>query len=123
MPDELDRSLACHSTMMQISGEGEASRPKLMATLQALVAGTPWEDAFTLDWAYRTIMTKHPKITNPVKAKNHEDRRVDWLSYGNIIQWNKEAKKYLVAIGMAKGKPGFIRELLELFLGIHYYRY
>ena len=95
---------------MQISGEGEASRSKLMATLHALVAKTKWDKAFSLDYIYCKMRTEHPEIVNPVRAKNHEDRRVDWLSYNNIIKWNERAKQFLVEIGMAKDEPGMIRE-------------
>ena len=109
IPDQLGISMATHSTVMQISAEGEACRPKLMATLHALVAGNKWENAFSLEYVYRVIRTSHPEVMNPQMAKNHEDRRVDWLSYRNILQWNEEAKKYLIAIGMAKDEPGFIR--------------
>ncbi len=51
----------------------------------------------------------HPEIMNPVKAKNHEDRRVDWLTYKNIMEWNARAKKFLIDIGMAVDEPGIIR--------------
>jgi len=99
--------------MMQISGEGEASRPKLLSTLHALVANTKWDNAFSLEYVYRKMRTEHPEILNPVRAKNHEDRRVDWLSYNNIMKWNERAKRFLIEIGMAKDEPGLIRECHE----------
>ena len=49
---------------------------------------------------------------NPVKAKNHEDRRVDWLTYKNIFDWNLRAKQFLIDLGMANDEPGMIRMLL-----------
>ena len=116
VPENLTKTLATHATMMQISGEGEASRPKMMATLHALVAGTKWDEAFSLDYVYRKMRTEHPEMLNPVRAKNHEDRRVDWLSYNNIIKWNDRAKQFLVEIGMAKDEPGMIREYHILIL-------
>ena len=81
-----------------------------MATLHALVAKTKWDQAFSLDYVYHKMRTEHPEIVNPVRAKNHEDRRVDWLSYNNIIKWNERAKQFLIEIGMAKDEPGMIRE-------------
>lgn len=47
----------------------------------------------------------------PHSAKNNEDRRVDWLSYGNILAWTARAKEFLISIGMAKDEPaGIIRK-------------
>jgi len=110
VPLKLTNSLATHSTMMHISGEGEASRPKLLSTMHALVTGTRWENKFSHEYVYRRMRREHPEILNPVRAKNHEDRRVDWLSYKNIMTWNTRAKKFLIDIGMAKDEPGLIRE-------------
>ena len=62
------------------------------------------------------MRTEHPEMLNPVRAKNHEVRRVDWLSYNNIIKWNDRVKQFLVEIGMAKDEPGMIREYHILIL-------
>ena len=110
VPFNLPKSLTTHSTMMQVSGEGEASWTKLLTTLHALVANTKWDKAFSLDYVYRKMRTEHPEIVNPVWVKNHEDRRVDWLSYNNIMKWNERAKQFLIEIGMAKDEPGMIHE-------------
>ena len=53
---------------------------------------------------------KIPEILNPVKAKVNEDRRVEWLSYKNIMEWTARAKEFLITIEMAKDEPGIIRE-------------
>ncbi len=60
----------------------------------------------------------HPEIINPVRVKNHENRRVDWLSYKNLIDWNKRVKEFLVAVGMANDKPGLIRKYHILLSGL-----
>ncbi len=103
-------ALATQATMMQICAEGEASAPKMKATAAALIAGT--NHKFSAEYAWRKTRMRHPKILNPVKAKNHEDRRVEWLTYENIIEWNARAKKFLIDIGMVKDAPGLIRKLL-----------
>ena len=95
--------------MMQVCAEGEASAPKMKATASALIAGT--NHNFSVDYAWRKTRMRHPEILNPVKAKNHEDRRVEWLTYKNIIEWNARAKKFLIDVGMAKDCPGMIRKL------------
>jgi hypothetical protein len=46
----------------------------------------------------------------PAKAINNEDRRVDWLTYKNIKDWNLKAKEYLISIGMGTPEQGLIRE-------------
>ena len=110
IPSELPYALAVHSTMMQVAGEGEASSLNIQAVASALVAGSVHEDKTNIDYLWRFTRSLHPEILIPVTAKNHEDRRVDWLSYKNIVDWNLRAKKFLVDIGMAEDSPGIIRE-------------
>ena len=105
-------ALATHSTMMQVSGEGEASAIKMKAVASALMSGTTHEGSVSIDYLWRKTRLSHPEIMNPVKAKNHEDRRVDWLTYKNIFDWNLRAKQFLVDLGMANDEPGMIRMLL-----------
>ena len=57
---------------------------------------------------------EHPAILNPVQAKRHEDRRVDWLTYKNINTCTDAAKEYLVGISMLGNKPGTICECVML---------
>ncbi len=102
--------LATQATMMQVCAEGEASAPKMRATASALIAGT--NHKFSVDYTWRKTRMAHPEILNPVKAKNHEDRRVEWLTYRNFIDWNARAKKFLVDIGMATDVPGMIHTFL-----------
>ena len=42
-PKELMENLAKHAIMMQLSGEGEASCLKMLATVVALTFGTPFD--------------------------------------------------------------------------------
>ena len=44
IPDELPSALATHAIMLQVSGQGEATRTKMIIAAQALTVGTPWED-------------------------------------------------------------------------------
>ena len=111
IPSELTRALAVQSAMMQVSGEGDASAPKMLTTLNALIYGTEWEEQVNIDYLWRRARKDHLEIMNPVRAKNSDDRRVDWLTYKNVRQWNGRAKKFLIDIGMAKDEPGLIREL------------
>ena len=69
-----------------------------------------------IEYVWRKTRTKHPEILNPVKTKNNEDRRVEWLTYKNIIDWTARAKEFLLSIQMAKDEPGLIREY-----SLHYY--
>ena len=46
----------------------------------------------------------------PVKAINNEDRRVDWLTYKNIKDWNQKAKEFLISIRMGTPEQGLIRK-------------
>jgi len=96
--------------MLQTSGEGEASGAGMKCLTEGLVAGTKWENEFSTDYVWRKTRRDHPEILIPVYAKNNEDRRVEWLSYKNIIDWTARAKQFLISIGMAKDEPGMIRE-------------
>ena len=60
----------------------------------------------------------HLALINPSRAINNEDRCVDWLTYRNIIEWNKRAKEFLVEIKMGKDERGLIRTCLCLFTSI-----
>ena len=110
VPDVLPYALATHSTMMQVSGNGEACAANMKAVASAVIAGTKYDGRIDVEYLWRKTREKHPEIINPVRAKNHENRRVDWLSYKNLMDWNKRAKKFLVDVGMAKDERGLIRE-------------
>jgi hypothetical protein len=108
----ITKALATQATMMQVCAEGEASAPKMISTATALISGTSHK--FSAEYAWRKTRMKHQEILNPVKAKNHEDRRVEWLTFNNIMEWNARAKQFLVDIGMVNDCPGMIRKFLFL---------
>ncbi len=111
IPDSLHTALATHSSMLQISGEGEASSGKMKTLTAGLIAGTEWENKFNIEYCLRRTCVKNPAIIlNPVKAKNNEDRCVDWLTYTNIISWTARAKDFLVSIKVAKDEPGEVHD-------------
>jgi hypothetical protein len=116
IPFELVAALAKQSAMMQVASEGEASGKKIKALTEGLVTGTKWESVFsTTEYCWKRTRSQHPEILNPVRAKINEDRRVEWLTYKNINDWTAAAKKFLIAIGMAKDEPGIICEYLALY--------
>jgi hypothetical protein len=110
IPHDLTYALATYSTMMQVAGDGEASAVNMKAVALALLAGTKHEGKMDVEYVWHKTRQSHPEIINPVRAKNHENRCVDWLSYMNLMDWNARAKEFLVNMGMAKDKPGLIRE-------------
>ncbi len=110
IPSALTAALATHSAMMQVAAEGEASSVKIKSLAEGWVAETKWEGKMNIEYVWRKTCTKHPEILNPVKAKNNEDRQVEWLTYKNIIDWTARAKEFLLSIQMAKDEPGLIRE-------------
>ena len=107
LPDEITKALATHATMMQVSAEeGEASGQKMLTMSRALKIGTEWEGKFTDEWAWRKARADHPEILNPVKAKNHEDRRAEWLTYNNINEWTDGAKAFMIKHEFVLDEPG-----------------
>ena len=84
IPDALKKAAALQTVLLQVNGESEASKSKLMATSHALVMKTKWEGTFSHEYLFNAARAKYPEIMNPVTAKSHKDRRVDWLSYKNI---------------------------------------
>ena len=100
---------------MQVASEGKASGKKIKALTEGLIYDTKWESVFSTDYCWKRMRSHHPEILNPVCAKINEDRPVEWLTYKNIKDWTAAAKKFLIAIGMAKDKPGIIREYLALY--------
>ena len=110
LPKELTQALAVHSVMMQVSGEGEMSSIKMRTLATAMTLGTPHEGKLTDAHIWKTTRHRHPEYIKPAQAVDNEDRRVDWLTYRNIMLWMKMAKKFLLAVEMAKDEPGHIRK-------------
>jgi hypothetical protein len=102
--------------MMQASGEGEASSLKMRAISSAITLGTQFENKFSTDYLWRKTRLDHPRLIFPAKAIDNEDRRVDWLTYQNITDWNLAAKNFLISIGMGTEDQGLIRKFFVCFL-------
>ena len=124
VPEIVPAALASQAVMMQVAGVGEASSKKMKVLVEGLSSGTEWEDKLDPEYVWRKTRSSHPDILIPAKAKKNEDRRVEWLSYGNIMAWTARAKEFLISIGMAKDEPGLIRKFttntilfLILFIG------
>ena len=56
VPHSLTYSLVTHSTMMQVSGDEEAS---------AFMIGTPHKNTVNIDYLWRKTQLFHPEIMNP----------------------------------------------------------
>ena len=110
IPSKLCAALSKQSAMMHFANEREASSVKMKALTEGLIANTKWQNVFSTEYCWRKTRKNHPEILNPVKAKVNEDRRVEWLSYKNIMEWTARAKEFLITIEMAKDEPGIIRE-------------
>ena len=114
IPPQLTKAIATHATMMQVSAEeGEASRQKMLIVVRALKIGTEWEGKFDEEYVWRKTRKDHPALLNPVKAKNHEDRRADWLTYNNINDWTDRAKAFMIEFKFVKDAPGFICKVFD----------
>ena len=110
IPPELTHGLACHAVMMQSSGEGEASAIKMRSVASAMTLGTAYEKIIRIEYLWKRTRMEHPRMIMPAKAINNEDRRVDWLTYKNIKEWNQRAKQYLLGLGMCTPEQGLIRK-------------
>lgn len=87
---------------------------KMRTLARAMTLGTPHEGKLTGEHIWKMCRHRHPEYIKPAQAVDNEDRRVDWLTYSNIMRWMKQAKKFLLDIGMAKDEPGIIRKWLCL---------
>jgi hypothetical protein len=108
--------LACHSVMMQASGEGEVSSLKMRAISSAITLGTKFENKFSSDYLWQKTRFDHPCLICPAKAINNEDRQVNWLTYQKITDWNIAAKTFLISIGMGTKDRGLICKCFVWFL-------
>jgi len=97
----------------------------MRAIAAAVTLGTLHENKFSADYLWRRTRIDHPTLINPSRAINDEDHCVDWLTYRNIIKWNKRAKEFLVEIKMGKDERGFIHmcSCLLLLLSLLSLRY
>jgi hypothetical protein len=120
IPPELTHGLACHFVMMQVSGEGEASSLKMRAISSAITLGTKFEHTFSTNYLWRKTRLDHPHLIVPEKAIDNEDRRVDWLTYQNINEWNTRVKIFLITIGMGTVNQGLIR---KCFVCVHFFQH
>ena len=77
-----------------------------------MISGTDWEGKFDLNQAWRTARLRHPEMLMPTQAIKNDDRRQEWCTHGNIIDWMEMAKNELVALGMLVDKTGTICEWL-----------
>ena len=111
IPEDFCKAVATHSTMMQVSGQGEASKRKLLPLIEGLKAGTDHE--FTTEWAYRKTVENQSALMMPGTSVDVDDRRVEWLTFKNINQMMDMSKKEIIGAGMAKDKRGMIRKLLQ----------
>jgi len=110
IPSKLCAALSKQSAMMHFANEREALSVKMKALTDGLVVNTKWQNVFSTEYCWRKTRKNHPKILNLVKAKVNKDCRVEWLSHKNIMEWTTRGKEFLITIGMAKDKPGIIRE-------------
>jgi hypothetical protein len=88
----------------------------MRAISSAITLGTQFENKFSTDYLWRKTRLDHPRLIFPAKAIDNEDRRVDWLTYQNITDWNIAAKKFLISIGMGTEDQGLIRKCFVCFL-------
>ncbi len=109
VPKQFTKALAIHATMQQVTaGGGEASGKGMREVIEAMTDGTEWEGKFDAKYAWRRTRSEHPELFIPAKAKNHEDRRMEWLTAQNINDWMDGAKDYLIKHNFVINEPGFI---------------
>ena len=82
----------------------------MRALLSAITLGTKFENTFSTDYLWKKMRLDHPRLIMPAKAIVNKDRRVDWLTYQNINEWNTRAKSFLITIGMGTENQGLIRK-------------
>jgi hypothetical protein len=59
--------------------------------IKALKMGTIYDKLIDVEYVWRLMRERHDDIICPDKQVNNEDRRVDWLTYANVMVWNKRA--------------------------------
>ena len=82
----------------------------MKTTIKALTLQTEWDGKFSAEYAWRRTCNNHPELFVPAQAKNHEDRRAEWLTSQNINDWLDNHKKFLIDKGYVCDAPGYICE-------------
>ncbi len=80
----------------------------------AILMDTPHEGKHTAAHIWKKMWLGHPECIKPAQAVENKDRRVDWLTYKNIIDWNARDKIFLIDVGMGKDELGVIHVCLLL---------
>ena len=92
--------------MMQAAEEGKASYLKMASNISSISVWTKNEEIFNKKYMERKARKFYLEVFNPVKVKGKEDRRVKWLTFGNINKSTDVVKQKLMHIGIVIDKPG-----------------
>jgi hypothetical protein len=111
-PPKLTHRLACHAVMMQAAGKGVASSLKMRAIAKAVTLGAPFENKLSINYLWKKMRVDRPCLILPAKSINNNNCHVNWLTFKNIINWNKGAKEFLVLIRMETQEHGLVCKLL-----------
>ena len=96
--------------MMQASGLGEAKYSLMRDAIKAMTVGTEHEGTLDAAYTFRKARMQHPEMFNPVEAINDDDRRSEWMTFGNFNDWSDHSKLELLKLKMVLDKPGKISE-------------
>ena len=77
----------------------------MVAAIGAAIIDNKFEGQFSPLYVWEKLRRTFPESIVPKNRLTHEDRRAEWLTYQNVINWIDGFKKLLVDLGFVKDEP------------------
>jgi hypothetical protein len=101
IPNDFVSMLATHSQLSQVS-EGELRGRDLCRMIGASIVGTKHKDNFTVESVWRKVRREYPDVVQAGHKVSIDDARAQWTTHNNLSQWFDDAKRDLIATGLAE---------------------
>ena len=83
------KAINLHTSMMQVSGTGEANPRQLKGIINAVIKSTPHEGMISEDYAYSKVLTAHSLTMEASNGRSQEDIRNQCTPYEKMLLWFK----------------------------------
>ena len=95
VPEALLNAMKCETSMMQVSGQGEAKPRDIIGTISTALVGTRHEH-ISPDYVYRKLRRERPEAMQKSRMRNCEDIRLQWTTREKLDQWFTDSKVVLI---------------------------
>ena len=101
VPLVLLKALKVHTSMMQVSGQGEAKLRDILGTISIAIEGTQHKK-LSVEHIYKKLKKDEPESLQKGRQRNCKDIRSKWTTAENIGQWFDDSRQMLIDEGFAE---------------------